>query len=107
MKLNKADVAWIINSLFPIPEDTSTINSFALHRLTDAKEDFVRAYDNDDNGNFRGTAWGIINAYADYITHKAPMGNTSTRQENKFMTTVFHPALMNKILTLVSARAAA
>ena len=30
---------------------------------------FMACYNSDDNQNFRGTAWGVINGAADYLTH--------------------------------------
>lgn len=37
----------------------------------------------DDLQNFRGTAWGMYNAVADYISNAVPFRNTETYQENK------------------------
>ena len=58
--------------------------------------------DADDNANFRGTAWGVINAYTDFITHKVPTGNSATKDEGKFMTVTFNPAAMNAILNALA-----
>lgn len=43
------------------------------------------------------------NAYTDYITHKVPMGKSETKDEGKFMTVTFHPAIMNAILNAMAA----
>lgn len=104
-KMDPAQIERVVNWLFPVPAEEVDMNSFARFQLQTAKDKFITAYNADDNYNFRGSAWGIINAYADYITHKEPMGNKSSKEENKFITTVFHPALMNKILDLVRAAA--
>ena len=37
----------------------------------------------DDLQNFKGTAWGMYNAVADYISNTVPLRKTSTYQENK------------------------
>lgn len=37
----------------------------------------------DDLQNFKGTAWGMYNAVADYISNSVPFRKTSTYQENK------------------------
>ena len=51
----------------------------------------------DDNQNHKGNAWGLVNAYTDYITH------TSIRkgryEDSQFMNTCFKP--MNNILDIV------
>lgn len=103
-KLDPMRVERIIKMMFPYPEGKE-VNSFARFKLEEARDKFIRAYNHEDNLNFRGNAWGIINAYSDFITHKEPTGKTSTKEENKFITTVFHPALMNKILSLIRVSA--
>lgn len=45
---------------------------------------FLDAYDADDNQNFKGTAWGFLNAYADYTTH-APLSKRPNAADNAFM----------------------
>lgn len=45
---------------------------------------FLEAYDADDNQNFKGTAWGFLNAYSDYITH-APLSKRPNAADNAFM----------------------
>ena len=37
----------------------------------------------DDLANFRGTAWGMYNAVADYVSNSEPMRKTKTIQESK------------------------
>ena len=37
----------------------------------------------DDLQNFKGTAWGIYNAVADYVSNSAPLRNTSKAAENR------------------------
>ena len=51
-------------------------------------------YDYDDNQNFKGTMWGLVNAYADYTTHILPMRNTDTSEENKFVSVTMDPRVM-------------
>ena len=101
IKMTKAEVERVIGLLFPIDE-SKPMNAFAAFKLNEAKAKFIAAYDEEDNRNFRGTGWGIVNAYTAFITHRQPMGPTETKNENKFITTVFHPALMNEILRMVS-----
>jgi len=37
----------------------------------------------DDLANFKGTAWGVYNAVADFVSNSEPLRNTSTFKENK------------------------
>lgn len=40
-------------------------------------------HEKDDLQNFKGTAWGIYNAVADFVSNTAPFRSTSTFKENK------------------------
>lgn len=101
-KLTKAGVERVLNQLFPIV-DRENMNPFKLHQLEDAKARFVKAYNAEDNRNFRGTAWGMVNAYTDFLTHKPAAGNTATKDEGKFMAVTFNPAFMNAIFSALQA----
>ena len=102
IKLGSKDLDKLLDRMFPIV-DAENMNSFKLHQLEVNRERFKKAYLADDNSNFRGTAWGIINAYTDFITHRAAMGNSETKEEGKFMTVTFHPGLMNAVLLHMAA----
>ena len=97
----------VLEDMFP-SDKTGAMNAYKRNRLETARMEFKRAYNADDNANFRGTAWGIINAYTDFITHREPTGNSATKEEGKFMTVTFNPGMMNAILqTLTRVGAAA
>ena len=102
VKLTHDQLEKVVDQMFPTA-NIESMNSFKRHQLEAARAAFVSAYNADDNGNFRGTAWGLINAYTDYITHKVPMGKSETKEEGKFMTVTFHPAMMNAILNAMAA----
>lgn len=102
IKLTPAQVDKVLDQMFPIT-DRESMNPFKLHQLEEARARFTAAYNADDNGNFRGTGWGLVNAYTDFITHKPAMGKSETRDEGKFVMVTFHPAVMNAILSAVQA----
>lgn len=102
IKLASTDLDHLLNRMFPIV-DPESMNSFKRHQLEVSRENFKKAYLADDNANFRGTAWGLINAYTDFITHRAAMGKSETKEEGKFMTVTFQPGLMNAILQHMTA----
>lgn len=91
----------VVKYLFPIPEDTA-INPFKRKNLEDQRAAFVKAHEQDDNRNFRGTAWGLINAYTDFMTHKEPAGKREDRFEGKFVNTTFKVS-MNPIVDAIEA----
>lgn len=102
IKLCSTDLDHLLNRMFPMV-DPESMNSFKRHQLEVSREKFKKAYLADDNANFRGTAWGLINAYTDFITHRAAMGRSETKEEGKFMTVTFQPGLMNAILQHMAA----
>ena len=103
-KLSPKALDWVLNMMFPI-NDPEHMNHYALHRLEVARSRFTAAYNADDNSNFRGTAWGMINAYTDFLTHAPALGSTSTKDEGKFSKVTFGQP-MNRILEIVDQFAA-
>lgn len=102
IKLTPAQVDRVLDQMFPIV-DRESMNPFKLHQLEDARTKFRNAYNADDNSNFRGTGWGLVNAYTDFITHKPAAGKAATKAESKFMMVSFAPAAMNAILSAIQA----
>ena len=98
MRLDKARMERITDYLFPMP--TEDMNPFKRKSLEDARAKFISAHDAEDNRNFRGTAWGMVNAYTDYLTHKEPAGKREDRFEGKFVNTTFKVS-MNPILQAI------
>lgn len=90
----------ILNFLFPLPSEDEKVNAFKRKSLEDARAGFINAYNVDDNRNFKGTAWGLVNAYTDYITHKEPAGKREDRFEGKFVNTTFKVS-MNPIVNAI------
>ena len=102
IKLSPQALDRVLNHMFPI-EGLENMNAFKRNRLITAREAFQTAYNHDDNSNFRGTAWGIINAYTDFITHQAPSGQVNTRDEGKFVKVTFGAPSVNHIIDIVRA----
>lgn len=88
-----------LETAFHIDEDQSRARTAQIIR----REEFLKAYKQDDNANFRGTAWGIVNALADYSTHKTPLRKTENIAENTFLDVTFHPVMMNLLEAQISA----
>ena len=97
-KLGPQEVLRAVNTLFPVEEDASPRTLALAERKRSA---LFEAYNADDNANYAGTAWGLVNAYADYMTHKKACGKIETRDENKFMRLSFDTP-MNDILKVVA-----
>lgn len=92
-----------VNYLLPI---TSDMKEAEIRRIDVKRADFRNCFNADDNGNFRGSAWGLVNAYTDFATHYAgtsPKKNVRTF-EKRFERSIAKP--MNHIIDWVEALAA-
>lgn len=98
---DKAKVQDIINAFFKVanPDDEKQIIKAEEKRI-----ELMNAYEAEDNVNFRGTAWGLINGFSDYITHKEQK-NTKNKDESKFMTVTFDPKMFMAFVNHVKAYA--
>lgn len=91
----------IVESFFKIDEDASERSrNFVLSR----RENFIECYNAEDNQNFRGTKWGLINAYSDLITHEDYARKTQNWVSNRFISSL-NPANMNSFMNAIGAAA--
>lgn len=94
VKLTQSETEQAINMLFPTPDNADELKKVVLAQQ---KKAFAKMLNADDNQNHKGNAWGLVNAYTDYITH------TSIRKgrfdDSQFMNTCFKP--QNNILDIV------
>lgn len=90
----------LLENLFPMPKD-------ATPRKQDIVENqragLISAYNVDDLGNLRGTAYGFIQAVSDFAYHSEPARQTVTYRENKMKDVIKGNALLDKALELLTA----
>lgn len=89
----------LIEGFFKIPEDAS---DRTIRSINDRRERFYEAYNAEDNQNFTGTKWGLINAYSDLITHEEFARKTSNWESNRFLYSL-SPSTMNEFMRVVEA----
>lgn len=99
IQISEFQLEKFLREAFPM-DGIENMNPFKRVKLEEARTAFLRAHNSDDNSNFRGTAWGLINAYTDFITHQVPQGKTETRFEGKFVQVTFG-SNMNRVLDLI------
>lgn len=89
----------ILNEVFPLDEkatDRVKNNNAALkNKLTDIY------CTTDDLKKFRGTAWGVYNAFGDFCSHIEPLRKTDTFQENVFAEFLDGHSLMEKAQKII------
>ena len=98
--ISPSDKAKIVSALFPI---TDKMTDRQKKVITDKVLAFESALAREDNLNFKGKAWGLINAYTDFITHEQPIRQTATAEENRFISVTFDPKIMDRVLSVITA----
>ena len=99
--VTEGDLGVIEGALFPMGGDPAEVNAYRRFKVEGARAAFRHAYEAPDNADFTGTAWGVVNAYSDYVTHLAPEGKRASRFENRMMATTFRPQV-NRVLDVLS-----
>lgn len=97
-KVSKKQVDSLLDDIFEISEEYSPVK---IRGIEEKRSDFLAAYNHDDNQNFVGTQWGLINAYTDYVTHRPLKKETHQALENRFIKTTLK-GTMNDFLRTVS-----
>lgn len=88
----------IIDKYFLVDDNASTRK---VNSNEEKKTILLNAYNAEDNQNFRGTQWGLINAFSDYITHLDPARKTNKSNISKFVNVTFNNSLMNNFINMV------
>lgn len=97
-KLSENKAKDLIDKYFLVDDNSSTRKA---NSNEEKKVILLNAYNAEDNQNFRGTAWGMINAFSDYITHIDPARKTEKSDVSKFVNVTFNNGLMNNFIEMV------
>jgi len=76
-----AKLEQILNEMFPVKEDATDRQKATVKA---AKDEVMICYFMPDLARFRGTAWGVVNAFADMVDHSQPRRNTQNYRENNW-----------------------
>jgi phage/plasmid-like protein (TIGR03299 family) len=101
-KIDNIAIEKVISNLFPLKDDASPR---VVNRVMQEREEFRKAYDHDDNWNFRGTIWGLVNAYSRYLTHYVPNRKSKNWDENRFAYVTFTTDIMNNFIEMAQKAA--
>lgn len=83
LKLDKKQIELFLEVLFPIKEN---MNERVKENVLKTRREFLACFNDAGNKAHRGDAWGLIRAYAQYITHSEGK-NTKTKFDRKFIDT--------------------
>lgn len=92
-----ADVYKIMDAFFT---STKQLTERQQEALKEREEFFMRCYEADDNQEFKGTAWGLVNAFTDYQTHRERK-KTKNAAESAFVKVTFDNETMEKFMSIV------
>jgi len=98
IKVAPKDFDMLAETMFPVTGEMTSRKEDSQLLL---QEQLRQAWNMDDLGNIKGTAWGFINAVSDMATHKKPGRKTDNSQENSFMYTIDAPVILDAALKLI------
>lgn len=97
-KISQDSVNKIIDQYFIVDDEASTRKA---NSIEEKKSIFLNAYNSEDNQNFKGTQWGLVNAFTDYITHIEPARKTEKSDISKFVSITFNQNFVNNFINMV------
>lgn len=89
----------ILDELFPIDESSTEREKQGVKKLRD---EFMVCYFAPDILKFRNTAWGVVNAVSDMVTHNAPRRKTENYRENNWGRIMDGHMLLDKVCAKVN-----
>lgn len=96
-KVSKKQVDSLLGGIFEIKGE---FNPTQVRGMEEKRERFLAAYQAEDNQNFIGTQWGLINAYTDFVTHKPLRKDTEQARENHFIKTTLKGSIDDFVRTV-------
>jgi phage/plasmid-like protein (TIGR03299 family) len=97
LKITDADRNRICDAFF---NATKAVTERQQEILAEKKAALARCYADDDNSNYRGTAWGLINAATDLETHKARKASENSL-DSAFLNVTFDSGEINRLLSII------
>lgn len=91
----------ILDAIFP---EKANATDRAKENIKRNKDQFMACVFAPDLVKFVGTAWGVINAAADFVGHTAPSRNTKSYAENNWNRIMDGHPLVDRVVSLVTAK---
>lgn len=100
IRLNNVMVNNLLETLFPMPQEVTNRKKDIIESQ---RNGVITAYNADDLGNFRGTAYGFLQAVSDFAYHAEPARMTATYRENQMKSVIKGNGLLDRALELLTA----
>jgi hypothetical protein len=83
-QVSEKQFADFANRMFPIPLPTKS-NATTVRNATAERAIFNAVYnETPDLRKWQGTAWGVLGAYTDMMSHRQPLRTTTTFEQKRF-----------------------
>lgn len=96
--INDEELDKILNEMFPVEENDSERKKTMAKK---AKDEFMVCYWRPDIAQFLNTAWGVVNAMSDMVSHSEPLRNTANYRENNWGRIMDGHKMLDKLRSLV------
>ena len=100
IKMSEAQIEDTFDRLFPI--DRNKDSERKINNIELMKADFKRCYEAPDLANFKGTAYGAVQAMSDYVSHRLPNRTTANYYENSWNRLINGEPVFDKFYKAVS-----
>lgn len=101
-KISVEQARKILDAMFPLPNEE--ISKTKLNHMVQIRENFIKCYNADDIADYKGTAWGMINAFSDMIYHGgATLRQTKGYEENRLASVISGNTMFDKAYSLIIA----
>lgn len=92
----------VLDAIFPLPNED--ISKTKLNHMVQLRENFMKCYNADDIADYKGTAWGMVNAFSDMIYHGgATLRQTKGYEENRLASVISGNTMFDKAYSLILA----
>lgn len=98
LKISENDLYKIVDQFFNKAKEDITDRQ--RREVEEQRSRFFKCYHMDDNQNFLGTGWGVMNAMADYTTHRERK-QTQNVNETRFLDVTFDNMVMPKLVQAI------
>lgn len=101
-KISVEQARKILDAMFLLPNEE--ISKTKLNHMVQIRENFIKCYNADDIADYKGTAWGMINAFSDMIYHGgATLRQTKGYEENRLASVISGNTMFDKAYSLILA----
>lgn len=94
----------IINGFFKSAKEQIDFTEKQQTLLEEKTNALFAAYKSEDNQNFQGTAWGLLNGFTDYTTHSISK-KQMPKEDSKFLKVTFDPIIIQKFTNYITTKA--